>query len=371
MLYVPPKQPRSGAVSEPLKVSRMRWRKLRRFLLVSFLLIAGGLVVVDIMSGTTLFFSADGIVTRERVAISSPHENTRIRELFVRPGDHVEAGQKIALVESGAVLRSIADLSVEAARLRGKLAEIDAREVAVDVLLPEAEAAAKQFKTFLDRISGVGAAGFVTDKTVTDIVTAHFVAAEKLASLRAEKQSLGKERAPYVAALDDVTRSYDALQLSYSTGLITAPVSGYVGTHIGVVGEVLTASSPAITDIYTGDSYILAYVHDGYVVGIERGQQVKVELRTRSVMGVVTQLLPVTAAVPPEFQMPARPRMRGQLMRVSIPGGADFPIGEQVKLSVCHFESCKSLKDMVRPSKILAQVARRVRDLLPQSFGAG
>lgn len=365
MLYVPRSKPRSAAVSEPLKVSRLRWRRLRRFLTVCFLLIVSGLAVADIVGGTTLFFRADGIVTRERVAISAPYENTRIRELFVRPGDYVEAGQKIAFVESGAVSRSIADLSVETARLRGKLAEIEAREAAVGVLLPEAEATSKQFKSYLDRISGIGAAGLVTDKTMTDIVTANFTAKEKLAALQAEKQALEKERAPYLAALDDVTSSYNALQRSYGAGVLTTPVSGYVGPRVGVVGEVLNTLSPTVTDIYTGASHILAYVHDGYLVGVEPGQLVKVELRSRSAMGVVTQLLPITAAIPPEFQMPARPRVRGQLMRVSIPDTADFPIGEQVKLSVCHFNSCEDLMDTIRPAKVLQRVAGRVRDLLP------
>ena len=73
--------------------------------------------------------------------------------------------------------------------------------------------------------------------------------------------------------------------------------------------------------------------------------------------------------MPPEFQMPARPRLRGQLMRVSIPDAADFPIGEQVKLSVCYFDTCESLMDTIRPSKILQRVAKRVRELLPAASG--
>ncbi|HWK98140.1 MAG TPA: multidrug transporter [Pseudolabrys sp.] len=368
MLHVPPKQLHAAA-SEPLKVSRLRRRKLRKVLLTGFVLIVGGLIVADIIGGSTLLFSAEGIVTRERVAISAPYENTRIRELFVRPGDRVEAGQKIAAVESGAVSRSVADLSVEKARLRSRLAEIEAREAAVDELLPTAEAAVKQFKSYLDRVSGASAGGFVNDKTVTDIVSAHFTAAEKLASLQAEKKSLVKEREPYVAALADVSASYDSLQKSYGSGTLTTPVAGYVGTRIGAVGEVLSASAATVADIYAGESYVLAYVQDGYTLGVEPGQRVKVELRSRSTMGTVTQLLPVTAAMPPEFQMPARPRLRGQLMRVSIPDAADFPIGEQVKLSVCYFDTCESLMDTIRPSKVLQRVAKRVRDLLPGASG--
>lgn len=131
----------------------------------------------------------------------------------------------------------------------------------------------------------------------------------------------------------------------------------------------LSASAATVADIYTGESYVLAYVQDGYTLGVEPGQRVKVELRSRSTLGVVAQLLPVTAAMPPEFQMPARPRLRGQLMRVSIPDAADFPIGEQVKLSVCYFDTCESLMDTIRPSKILQRVAKRVRELLPAASG--
>ena len=44
---------------------------------------------------------ADGLVTRQTVAVASPWPDARIRQINVRPGDWVEAGQKIAVVEFG------------------------------------------------------------------------------------------------------------------------------------------------------------------------------------------------------------------------------------------------------------------------------
>ena len=50
----------------------------------------------------------------------------------------MEAGQKIAVVESTSISRTLAELAVEKARLDTRIAAIEARQAAVGVLLPAA-----------------------------------------------------------------------------------------------------------------------------------------------------------------------------------------------------------------------------------------
>jgi multidrug resistance efflux pump len=90
-----------GAAGSELSASRVDWRRLRR------LALHAGLVAFSI-AGTAFYMNsgfsglllrADGHVTREQVAVA-PAFKGRVAEMLVRPGDHVEKGQKIAVVKS-------------------------------------------------------------------------------------------------------------------------------------------------------------------------------------------------------------------------------------------------------------------------------
>ncbi len=96
-------------MSKELQASKVGWKKLRRVVLTTMLLGGIGAAVAYVLSGDSVLLSADGIVTRQRVAVAAPWQDARIRDVYVRPGDKVEAGQTIATVESATMLRSLAD----------------------------------------------------------------------------------------------------------------------------------------------------------------------------------------------------------------------------------------------------------------------
>ena len=104
-------------MSKELQASKVGWKKLRRVVLTTMLLGGVGAAVAYVLSGDSVLLSADGIVTRQRVAVAAPWQDARIRDVYVRPGDKVEAGQKIATVESATMLRSLAELAAEKARI--------------------------------------------------------------------------------------------------------------------------------------------------------------------------------------------------------------------------------------------------------------
>jgi hypothetical protein len=163
---------------------------------------------------------------------------------------------------------------------------------------------------------------------------------DKLLSLEAEKTSLETEITANQGALLQVSSAYTDLQRTYGSGVLTAPASGYVGSHVGMVGEVLSAGTTPVANIYAGTSYILAYIPENYLFDVDEGQKVSIKGRGRTATGYIERVLPVTDALPPEFQLPNRVRGRGQLVRVELSQPKDFALDEKVRLTSCYMDKC-------------------------------
>lgn len=115
-------------MSKEFQVSKLRWKRLRRVLGTTLFAGAAAMTGIYAFSSGDMWLSADGLVTRKSVAIAAPWPDARIREIHVRPGDRVTSGQVIAVVESATMLRSLADLATEKARLEGRIAQHDGGE---------------------------------------------------------------------------------------------------------------------------------------------------------------------------------------------------------------------------------------------------
>ena len=87
---------------------------------------------------------------------------------------------------------------------------------------------------------------------------------------------------------------------------------------------------------------MLAYIPESYLFDVEEGQKVTVKTRGQTIVGDVEKVLPVTEALPPEFQLPNRARGRGQLVRIALLDKAEFPIDQKAHVSGCLFENCKT-----------------------------
>jgi multidrug resistance efflux pump len=330
------------AMSKELQTSKLAWTKLRRLLLTAATLGGIGAGAWYLVSGDAVMLSADAIVTRQRVAVAAPWRDARVREVYVRPGDRVEAGQKIATVESATISRSLAELAAEKARIGGRVAQLEGRRTVVTTLLPLAESSAAEAQAFLNKVQSAGANGLAVSKTLAELAALSVQASERSLSLKAEQVSLEIEMKANAAALQQVSAAYDDLRQIYGNGILNAPVSGYVGATVAMVGEVLSGGNDRIASIYTGPSFVLAYIPESYLFDVEEGQKVSVKTRGQTIVGDVEKVLPVTEALPPEFQLPNRARGRGQLVRIALLDKAEFPIDQKARVTGCLFESCRT-----------------------------
>ncbi|MGO9486747.1 MAG: HlyD family secretion protein [Rhodomicrobium sp.] len=330
----------SARDSIQLKVSRIQWQRVWKLLRSGVLVAIVAAVVALYMSGGSLLLSANGLVTRERIRVAAPFD-ARIAEVYVHPGDHVEAGQKIARVEAGAIIRSLSDIAAERARLSSRVAQLQARGKVIASTLSIAETSAGQANAFLQELTKAKQQGLAVWRTNQEISAAYLIAADKAASLRAESDSLASELAANLSGLEEVSQSLFELKRVYNGGVLTASVSGVVGPAISVSGQVLSGQN-SITDIYTGESYVLAYLPDSYLFDISEGERVCVKAHNQTLNAEIERILPITEAVPPEFQIPSKVRDRGQLAKIAITDGTAFAIGQKISVTGLLTSDCRS-----------------------------
>ena len=329
------------AMNDELQASQIKWKRLRGFLFSTALMTASGGVGIYLLAGGSVLLNADGLVTRCRVAVASPWPDARVRQIVVRPGDWVEAGQKIAIVESAAMSRLLADLAAEKARVSSRLAQLSARRAVVKALLPSASANAAQTNAFLVTLQKARTRGIVVDRTIQTITAAKLDAMDKHLTLQEEVASLETEISSNQDALREVAAAYADSQKAYGSGLLSAPASGYIGSKVALVGEVLISGRADVANIYTGPSYVVAYIPENYMFDVAEGQKLRVRGRGHVVAGRIDKVLPVTEALPPEFQLPNRARGRGQLARVALLDPENFAVDEKVQLTSCYLGGCR------------------------------
>ena len=174
-------------------------------------------------------------------------------------------------------------------------------------------------------------------------------AAERSLSLKSETAAVETELEGTQAALEEISKSYTSIKETYDNGILTAPVDGYIGSTVASVGEVLSGNSAKVAQIYSGTTFALAYLPESYLFDVEEGQKVGVKVRSRTIPATIEKVLPVTEALPPEFQLPNRVRERGQLVRISLEGKGQFAMDQKVRVISCLRSECKdSLTELVK-----------------------
>jgi multidrug efflux pump subunit AcrA (membrane-fusion protein) len=277
---------------------------------------------------------------RDRVAVAPAFEG-RVAQVLVRPGDHVEKGQKIAIVKSVAIGRTLADLAAEKARLMGKIGELQARRQVIADTLPLAKSSATQTAAFLNDLDQARASGLTLNKSVQEMTSASLLAREHAAGLQAEQGSLSVELDADRAALAQAATAYDELMSTYEDGALYAPVSGDIGGSVAAVGQAVSTGTGGIADIFTGKRFVLAYVPDAYVFEVSEGQNVGVRTRNAVLNGRIDRVLPLAQTLPNDLQAPNRMLERGRLVRIDLLDSNELPVDQRVQITTCFATDCR------------------------------
>ena len=289
------------------------------------------MAIVNFLYGDMVLLRADGIVLRNKTSIAATYI-ARIDAIEVKVGQSVKKGAPLLRLQSTQMLERLADLSARRARLVTDTAKFHIRAETVDKLLPLATRREKETAKVLAQFDELSKKKLVTTVRHDQALRSRFEAHESLIKLSTENKTLQGELKALDAAKSDATAALARLRAVYADGNVTAPYDGAVGASIPSVGDVYRPGE-TILAIYSGRPYVLAYLPNRYLFSIEPGERVKVTSGRQSAVGKIAKILPVTDALPREFQNTFKPQDRSQLARISFEEVPSFPLHEKVEVT--------------------------------------
>ncbi|WP_159299654.1 HlyD family secretion protein [Spiribacter sp. SSL99] len=320
----------------PPRVDRLQTEQRRHRARIGrwvYLLLLLGLVVwlLNIFFGDRVYLSAPGMVTRDQVAVSVSYSG-RVTALHVREGDRVEAGQRLATLESLPVQRDIANLSAQWAEWRRRRAALAAERYTIRRMLPVAREQASTIAELLGLREKAYEEGLSTHLTLHELVTADYRSTLQATELEAREQGIARE----IDTLDDIVtrfeRSLDGVRARFDGGEVYARHDGIItdvhvkaGGHTGQPGDLMT--------MVVGEPYVLAYIPPGALYSVSEGDRVRVSYGFERLDGIVESIRPVSVRLPEEFQRAFQPRQRSQIVRVNLTNGEIPPAFTAVQVS--------------------------------------
>ncbi|MEX0644491.1 MAG: HlyD family efflux transporter periplasmic adaptor subunit [Parvularculaceae bacterium] len=299
-----------------------------------YLLLLGALALTlaDYFWGDLVIFRADGMILRDRTMIAATYL-AEVERVGVREGEEVAAGQVVLRLKSVDILERLAALSSQHADLVRQIAEYRVRSRLASELTPLAVRRESESEALVTNFDALAGAGLVTAQERDDALRAQLEAKEMRVQFETARETLAREIPAIEKARRDVASALDDLILNYGGGEIRAPAGGAVGADIPFVGTVYRPGDPILT-IYSGKPYCLVYLPSRYLPSITVGLRVNVTGGRRKARGVIAEILPVSDALPKEFQNMFRPQDRNQLAKIIFDEPAPFSINEKVRVSL-------------------------------------
>jgi HlyD family secretion protein len=339
----PATPPPASSVPPPPSPASRRRRSLALIVALVVLVLAGGVIWRLFFAGSGLppgVLGVSGRIEGDDSAVAAKLAG-RIREITVREGDQVEAGQVIALLDDAQIRareqQSEAALRQSQARLRlsrhqvtvlseqlrqnemgveqsrtdaeGRVHEADGRLAAAEAQLAQAVAAHAQAKWERDAYTKLVKMGYVAEqdamqKQYTEEAQAAAVAASRRqveaargalttaqanltnpairsSQVAAVQGQILQAEADIAAAEADAERAQamlDEARANRADLQVRAPFTGTVATRTAEPGEVVMAGTPIVTLVNLGQVYLRAFVPGGDIGRVRVGQAARVYL---------------------------------------------------------------------------------------------
>jgi multidrug resistance efflux pump len=289
-----------------------------RLVLIRWLYFSGLVVLAlwlgNMLFGDRLYLSSEGLVLGEPAVVAAEFPVT-VRDILVREGESVQAGQVVAIVSSQAVAETIASLSASVAGHMTRESELRIRSDVVEAMIPFAEkrqeiasGARKELESLLER-------RYLALNQHTTAIENEYRGVQDLQVLKSEKRSIESEVKTLGAALAEEKAAVTDLRGIYDKGRLKSPIDGVVTRLIAYKGAVVRAGEP-LMELSSSHKYVLAYLPTGALFNVKVGDEVAIKTGLQSKRGVITRVEPFAAALPREFQRAFVPVERQQVLRI-------------------------------------------------------
>jgi len=251
-----------------------------------------------------------GTVTARTTTAVSTRLPGHIREIRVREGDSVQAGQVIAIVDSREVELAIKQAEAGRDEARAAVPEVDA---AIAAAKSQAQLAQVTFR----RMEELKNSKSITEQEF-DEAQARLRLAQSQVDIAAAKRTQIQER---IRQADEAVRRAQ-LQQSYAT--VTAPFPGLVLERKAEPGMFAGPGMPVVVIERAGDYRLEVPVEESLLAGLKPGLKVQVELddtKELPIAEILPSLNPQTRTATVRVNLPARPGLRtGMSGRLRLPG---------------------------------------------------
>lgn len=326
---------------------------------------AAAFLVLQLL-GPLVFLEADGLVTKERTTVA-PDFNARILKVHVRPGDIVKVGDPLITLSSSETLDRIADLTSKMGSIASREAQLSGRQKQASTLLPVAEDRKRRAQANYRVLQDLAKRQLTVPARVLEATRELFESEREEAQLRGEGGTIEQELSVTSSTRKDLGRAIEDLRKSYNNGVILATTSGQIGPKVVNPGTILKLGETAL-DIYSGESYVVAYLPPGRIYSVEGGDSVVVTDGTLRASGRILRIEAMSDVLPPEFQNVFSSRERQQIARVELESGADR-LSVQSKVKVIGHISPNNAMSLLKSAVFFtASTVYRIAGLDPE-FG--
>jgi multidrug resistance efflux pump len=270
--------------------------------------------LLDSFLGDYIYLRAEGLVLRERVVLATQYPAAVVK-LNVRQGWNVRPGKVVARLRSQYVEESLAKLHAQLAGVITSAAQLSIRDKVNDALYPLAQNRYQIARNARINSEGLLSQGLLAVNRHSDLVKDEVVSAESQAQLAAERDVIGREAADVRAAIDASQSAISRLTDLYGDGAVRSPVDGIVGSLEVSEGTVVREAEP-LMEIFTGPPFVLAYVPEGALYDVRKGDHIRIGVGFASYYGEVSQIYNLAGQLPKEFQQAFQPVNRARLIRV-------------------------------------------------------
>jgi membrane fusion protein (multidrug efflux system) len=276
---------------------------------------------------------AEGIVVGD-FGYVSPEYTVTVLEVLVRNGQKVQRGEVVARVSSSRVSELVARLSAESSRLVSQMAQINAKASMIEMLVRGAEQRQQVVEGNYEALGMVKKRNLLPMLTENAVVDQLFKGTLELATLRAERQTMDQQVAQILAASRFTDQALTDIALLFDAGKMKAPMTGFISGIEAGPGSVVNPGQ-IVAELIGELRYVLAYYPVDRLYDLQVGRAVTIDAGVgNKFAGRISDLTPIAAKLPKEFQKTLAPQERQQMVRIEFAENTTKPLPYFTKVVV-------------------------------------